>query len=70
MEEAEIPVSLQGIYRIEHTPGIKGTRFRIVFAAVPEDNRPPKSVANDEIIEAKWLTIEEIKKHSTKEAAF
>jgi phosphatase NudJ len=61
MEEAGVPISLDGILRIEHTPRSDGSaRIRMIFLASPVDDTPPKSVPDDESLEARWLTIEEI----------
>jgi phosphatase NudJ len=61
MEEAGVPISLEGILRIEHTPRSDGSaRIRMIFLASPVDDTPPKSVPDDESLEARWLTIEEI----------
>jgi len=61
-EEAGIPVRLDGILRLEHTPGLRNNRFRAIFAASPVDDTPPRSEADDEIIEAKWLTLDEVRR--------
>ncbi len=60
MEEAGIPVTIDGIYRIEHATSPDRARVRVVFAASPKDDTPPKSVADEESLQAKWLTLEEI----------
>ena len=62
LEETGIPVVLDGIYRIEHTPGTAGSRVRIFFAATPVDDTPPKSIADDESLQAAWLTLDELAK--------
>ena len=62
LEETGIPVRLDGIYRVEHAPGVAGARIRVFFAATPCDDTPPKSVADDESLGAAWLTLEELAK--------
>jgi phosphatase NudJ len=62
LEETGVPVRLDGIYRIEHSPGTNGSRVRIFFAASPVDDTPPKTVADDESLQAAWLTLEELGK--------
>ena len=60
-EEAGIPVNLQGIIQLEHTPYKDGTaRFRIVFLAEPADNTPPKQQPDAESLEAAWFTLQEM----------
>jgi phosphatase NudJ len=61
LEEAGIPVILEGILRVEHTPLRDGSaRVRVVFLARPADDTPPKSVADRESLQAKWVTVEEL----------
>lgn len=62
LEETEVPVRLDGIYRIEHTANGATSRVRVIFAATPRDDTPPKSVADDESLKAAWLTLDEIAK--------
>lgn len=62
LEETGVPVSLDGIYRIEHAPSPSGSRIRAFFAATPRDDTPPKSIADDESLRAAWLTLDEIGK--------
>lgn len=60
-EETGVPVVLDGIVRIEHTPNAAaGTaRLRVIFAAHPQDDTPPKRVADSESLEADWFTREQ-----------
>ena len=61
MEEAGIRIVLDGIYQVQHTPFPDGLcRVRVVFAARPRDDSPPKSAPDDETLQAKWLTLEEL----------
>lgn len=60
LEETAVPVQLDGIYRIEHAANGATSRVRAIFAATPRDDTPPKSVADDESLQAAWLTLEEI----------
>jgi 8-oxo-dGTP pyrophosphatase MutT (NUDIX family) len=60
LEETEVPVGLDGIYRIEHAPSGNGSRVRVIFAATPRDDSPPKSIADEESLRAAWLTLDEI----------
>jgi phosphatase NudJ len=61
LEEAGIPIVLEGILRIEHTPLPGGTaRLRIIFLARPADDRPPKSEADEESLEAAWFTLADL----------
>jgi ADP-ribose pyrophosphatase YjhB (NUDIX family) len=60
LEETAVPVRVDGILRVEHSPSATGARVRVVFAATPLDDTPPKSVADEESLQARWLTLEEI----------
>ncbi len=56
-EEAGVDVRLDGVYRIEHTVlNEGGARLRVVFAASPMDEAPPKSVADEHTLRAAWFT--------------
>jgi phosphatase NudJ len=61
MEEAGVPVALEGLLRLEFDGrGGRGARQRVVFVARPSDDRLPKQVADDESLRAGWFTFEEI----------
>ncbi|MCX5658479.1 MAG: NUDIX domain-containing protein [Planctomycetota bacterium] len=60
MEEAGVPIRLTGILRIEQTPLPDAARLRVVFLAEPVDDRPPKSVADEESLGAKWVSLDEL----------
>jgi len=60
LEETSVPVMIDGILRLEHTPSGNGARVRVVFAATPRDDTPPKTVADEESLQARWLTLDEI----------
>lgn len=64
LEEAGLPVVLEGVLRIEHTPLPDLTRLRVFFTARPADDRPPKSEPDDESLEAAWRTIPELEEMS------
>lgn len=60
MEEAGIPIVLEGILRIEHSPHPTATRMRVIFTARPLDDRPPKSIPDEESLGAGWFTLAEV----------
>jgi 8-oxo-dGTP pyrophosphatase MutT (NUDIX family) len=55
-EEAGIIPVLDGIIAIQHTPTAAESRVRVIFSAHPADDRPPKSVPDEESLEARWVT--------------
>jgi phosphatase NudJ len=63
LEESGIAVEVDGLLRVEHTPRPDGTaRLRVFVAAHPIDDRPPKSVADDESLCAAWVTLDELER--------
>ncbi len=58
-EEAGIDVRLTGVYRCEHTAFDEGARLRVIFAAEPVDDTPPKSIPDEHTLRADWFTAEE-----------
>lgn len=63
LEESGVPVAVEGIIRIEHTPRPDGTaRCRVFFLARPIDDTLPKSVPDDDSLRAAWVTIEDLEK--------
>jgi len=61
LEEAGVPVTLTGVYRVEHAPTPGGARVRVIFAGAPVDDTPPKTVADAESLGAAYLTLDEIR---------
>jgi phosphatase NudJ len=65
LEETGVPVRLDGILRVEHSPGQVGgydSRVRVLFTGTPIDDTPPKTTADEESLGAAYLTLEEIRK--------
>jgi ADP-ribose pyrophosphatase YjhB (NUDIX family) len=61
LEEAGVPVTLEGVLRVEHSPSRDGSgRMRVFFAARPSDDTPPKTVPDEHSLEARWVTMEEL----------
>jgi 8-oxo-dGTP pyrophosphatase MutT (NUDIX family) len=63
-EEAGIDIRLTGIVRVEHSPIAGGARVRVIFLAEPTDDRPPKSVPDDESFGAEWIALDEIGRYA------
>ena len=68
LEEAGIKVELKGILRVEHSVyGPTHARMRVVFFAMPIDHTTaPKRYADKESEEARWVTLEDLRKLSKK----
>lgn len=61
LEETGIPVVIEGVLRVEHTPLSEGAaRCRVLFAARPENDTPPKSAPDEDSLGAAWVTLEEL----------
>lgn len=61
LEESGVPVELDGILRIEHSPSPGGgARMRVLYTAHPIDDTPPKSVPDKESLEAAWVTLDQL----------
>ncbi len=64
LEETGVVVRLDGVLRVEHTPSPDGSaRCRVFFAASPTDDRPPRTVPNEESLGAAWVTLEELPRY-------
>jgi phosphatase NudJ len=59
-EETGVPIQLDGILRVEHSPG-EHVRMRVLYTGTPIDDTPPKTSADDESLGAAWLTLDEIR---------
>jgi phosphatase NudJ len=57
LEESGVPVRIVGVLRVEHSPSTVGARLRVVFLAEPTDDTPPKSVPDEESLEAAWVRV-------------
>lgn len=61
LEEGGIRVKLEGLLRVEHSPMPDGAaRCRVFFLAKPADETPPKSVPDEESLEARWVHPKEL----------
>lgn len=61
MEEAGIPITIEGILKIQHTPMFDGSaRVRVFLMARPKDETPPKSESDDESLGAAWMSLPEM----------
>jgi len=60
-DQTHIPIELDGILGIEHTPLKDGSaRHRVIYTAQPKDQRPPKSRAYLHSVEANWFRAAEL----------
>lgn len=60
-EETGVPIRLDGVLRVEHTPGDAGCRVRVLYTGSPIDDTPPRTTADDESLGAAWLTLDELR---------
>jgi phosphatase NudJ len=60
LEETGVPIVLDGILRLQHTPLSRGSRVRVVFTGHPADDTPPKARADEESLRAAWFRLDEL----------
>ena len=61
-EEAGIPIEIDGVLRVEHTPTTASSpmRVRVILVGRPVDDTEPKQVADEHSLEAGWFTYDEL----------
>ena len=59
-EETGVPVVLDGVVRVEHSPLPDGARVRVIFVAHPAGATPPRTTPNGESLGAAWVTLDEL----------
>ena len=64
LEEGGLPIVLEGVLRVEHTPQPYGTRLRVFFVARPEDDTPPKTTEGEHSLCAEWVTLDELDEYT------
>lgn len=67
-EETGVPVRIDGILRVEHSPREENVRMRVLFTGTPLDDTEPKTTADDESLGAAWLTLDEIRQRKLRGA--
>lgn len=60
-EETGVPIRVDGILRVEHSPKEANVRMRVLFTGTAIDDTEPKTTDDDESLGAAWLTLEEIR---------
>ncbi|MGD8413844.1 MAG: NUDIX domain-containing protein [Candidatus Latescibacterota bacterium] len=61
-EEGGIPVIVDGVIRVDHTPFSEGvSRIRVYMTARPRDNSEPKSQPDENSLRADWFSLDQIK---------
>lgn len=61
LEETGVPVEIEGVLRLEHSPRADGTaRVRVIFVARPTDDTPPRDGPNDDTLGARWVSLDEM----------
>lgn len=61
LEETGVPVTLDGILRVEHNPGHDMTRVRVFYHAHPQGDPTPKQTPDEHSLEARWVTVPEMR---------
>jgi len=60
LEEAGVPIAVDGVIRLEHSPAASGARVRCLFTARPTSDAPPKSAPDKHSLAARWVTLDEL----------
>jgi phosphatase NudJ len=60
MEESGVPIVLEGVLKVQHTPSAVGARLRVIYLARPADATPPRDHPNEHSLEARWVTLPEV----------
>lgn len=60
LEEAGVPIEVDGVIRFEHAPSPAGARVRVLLTARPRARVAPKSFADEHSLQAGWFTLDEI----------
>jgi phosphatase NudJ len=60
LEETGVPVVLEGLLKLQHTPSGGGARVRALFLARTADDTPPRATPNEHSLEARWVTLGEL----------
>ncbi len=60
LEEAGVEIRVDGILRIEHSPGVDFARVRVIFVAHVIDDTPPKTTPDRHTLGAAWVTLAEL----------
>ena len=58
LEEAGIPIVLEGLLRLEHSPSPDSARVRAIFLAHPADDTPLKSRKDEHSLRANWVSVD------------
>jgi phosphatase NudJ len=60
-EETGVPIVLEGLLKLQHTPTPQSARVRALFLARPADRTPPKTTPDEHSLEARWVTLAELR---------
>jgi len=60
LEESGIPITINGVIRIEHSLSSFGARLRVILAASPADDTPLKSEPDEHTLGALWVTMNDL----------
>ena len=61
LEETGVPIKLDGVLRVEHSPSEGSARIRVIFIGSPLDDTAPKATPDEESLGAAYLTLDEIR---------
>jgi len=63
LEESGVKIRLTGVIRVEHTPGRRDARLRVVFLGEPRGATTTKQKPDRESLRAEWVSLAELPKY-------
>lgn len=63
LEESGVPIVVEGVLRVEHTPSRSDARCRVFVLARPLDDTAPRATPNEHSLEAAWVSLDELKNY-------
>jgi phosphatase NudJ len=60
LEETGVPIVLEGLLKLQHTPEAAGARVRGLFLGRPAGDPSPRTSPNEHSLEARWVTLDEL----------
>jgi phosphatase NudJ len=64
LEETGVPIALDGLIRLEHTPEAGFARVRAIFVGHPIDGTLPRKTPNEHSLEAAWVRLADLHRYA------
>lgn len=63
LEESGVPIVVEGILRVEHSPSAGDARCRVFVLGRPLDDTAPRTTPNEHSLEAAWVSLDELSRY-------